>query len=286
MDSFYFDAATTPDNVNVDNDKVLLWEKEDAKPFAQFAFQYDHARNLLDRLEALNEAAENMKDTKAQILLSKALKDSFYVIRAKAIHSFNPAALTTDIETSIAHIASKDPSKKVREEAIDAIGALYKPIYKNDFIKWSKDSSYSVSGAALEALEKIDSIEAKNIAFELSKHPIKKRVNNAIVTILSKYGDESNYDFIENKFKALDNQSSVKLYLTTPFSQLLMKVNDPVKFKRGIDLIVSMRESVPQEYRNQTDYYFNAKVLGEILKSKKIKKQQHLVDIVSEQIPR
>jgi aminopeptidase N len=286
VDSFYFDAATTPDNVNVDDDKVLLWEKEDAKPFAQFAFQYDHARNLLDRLEAVNEAAENMKDTKAQLLLSKALKDSFYVIRAKAINSYNPAALTSDIETIIAHIASKDPSKKVREEAIDAIGALYKPIYKNDFINWSKDSSYSVSGAALEALEKIDSIEAKKIALELSKHPIKKRLSKAIVSILSKYGDESNYDFVEKKYKALNNQSTEKLYLTTPFSQLLMKVNDPVKFKQGIDLIVAMRESVPQEYRNQTDYYFNAKVLGELLKSKKIQKQQHLVDIVSEQIPR
>ena len=286
LDSFYFDAATLPDNVNVDNEKVLLWEKEDAKPFAQFAFQYDHARNFLDRYEAVNEAAENMKDVKAQLLLTKALKDSFFMIRAKALHSYNPAAMTTDIENVISAMAGKDPSNKVREEAIDIIGALYKTNYRNDFIKWSKDSSYSVSGAALEALEKIDSIEAKNIAFELSKHPIKKRLSKAIVTILSKYGDDSNYDFIENKYKALNNQSYEKLYLTIPFSQLLMKVNDPVKFKRGIDLIVSMRESIPQEYRNQYDFYFNAKVLGEILKSKKIKKQQHLVDIVSEQIPR
>ena len=286
VDTFYFDAATLPDNVNVDNDKVLLWEKEDAKPFAQFAFQYDHARNFLDRFEAVNEAAENMKDSKAQLLLSKALKDSFFVIRAKAIHSYNPAAMTTDIENRITVLASKDPSNKVREEAIDVLGSLYKSNYKNDYIKWSKDSSYSVSGAALEALEKIDSIEAKNLAFELSKYPIKKRLSKAILTILSKYGDDSNYDFIENKYKALNNQSYEKLYLTIPFSQLLMNVNDPVKFKRGIDLIVSMRESIPQEYRNQYDFYFNAKVLGEILKSKKIKKQQHLVDIVSEQIPR
>ena len=71
-----------------------------------------------------------------------------------------------------------------------------------------------------------------------------------------------------------------------PFSQLMMKVNDPVKFKAGIALIVEAREAIPQEYRNQTDYYFNAKVLGEILRSKKLKGQQHLVDIVSEQIPR
>ncbi len=286
VDSFYFDAASAPDNVNVDNDKILLWEKEDAKPFAQFAYQYDHARNLLDRLEAVNEAAENMKDPKAQMMLSKALKDSFYIIRNIAIHSYNPAAMTADIETAIAQIAGNDASNKVKEEAIDALGALYKPTYKKDFIRWAKDSSYIVSGAALEALEKIDSTEAKNIAAQLSKHPIKKRLSKSVVYVLAKYGDDSDFDFVASKFKVLNNESTEKFNLMIPFSQLMMKVNDPVKFKAGIALIVEAREAIPQEYRNQTDYYFNAKVLGEILRSKKLKGQQHLVDIVSEQIPR
>ena len=286
VDSFYFDAASAPDNVNVDNDKILLWEKEDAKPFAQFAYQYDHARNLLDRLEAVNEAAENMKDPKAQMMLSKALKDSFYIIRNIAIHSYNPAAMTADIETAIAQIAGNDASNKVKEEAIDALGALYKPMYKKDFIRWAKDSSYIVSGAALEALEKIDSTEAKNIAAQLSKHPIKKRLSKSVVYVLAKYGDDSDFDFVASKFKVLNNESTEKFNLMIPFSQLMMKVNDPVKFKAGIALIVEAREAIPQEYRNQTDYYFNAKVLGEILRSKKLKGQQHLVDIVSEQIPR
>jgi len=31
IDSFYFDAATQPDNVNVDNDKTLLWFKDESK---------------------------------------------------------------------------------------------------------------------------------------------------------------------------------------------------------------------------------------------------------------
>ena len=286
VDSFYFDAASAPDNVNVDNDKILLWEKEDAKPFAQFAYQYDHARNLLDRLEAVNEAAENMKDPKAQMMLSKALKDSFYIIRNIAIHSYNPAAMTADIETAIAQIAGNDASNKVKEEAIDALGALYKPMYKKDFIRWAKDSSYIVSGAALEALEKIDATEAKNIAAQLSKHPIKKRLSKSVVYVLAKYGDDSDFDFVASKFKVLNNESTEKFNLMIPFSQLMMKVNDPVKFKAGIALIVEAREAIPQEYRNQTDYYFNAKVLGEILRSKKLKGQQHLVDIVSEQIPR
>lgn len=286
VDSFYFDAASAPDNVNVDNDKILLWEKEDAKPFAQFAYQYDHARNLLDRLEAVNEAAENMKDTKAQLMLSKALKDSFYMIRNIAIHSYNPTAMTADIETAIAQIASKDPSNKVKEEAIDALAALYKPTYRNDFIQWTKDSSYIVSGAALEALEKIDSTEAKNIATQLSKHPIKKRLSKSVVYVLAKYGDDSNFDFVAKKIKVLNNESAEKFALMIPFSRLMMKVNDPNNFKTGIDLIVAAREAIPKEYRNETDYFFNAKVLGEILKSKKSKGQQNFVEIVSAQIPR
>ena len=36
VDSFYFPAATEPENVNVDNDKILLWEKNDSKPLKQF----------------------------------------------------------------------------------------------------------------------------------------------------------------------------------------------------------------------------------------------------------
>jgi aminopeptidase N len=286
VDSFYFDAASAPENVNVDNDKVLLWEKEDAKPFAQFAYQYDHARNLLDRMEAVKEAGENMKNTKAQSMLSKALQDSFYMVRNMAIHSYNPAAMTADIETSIAQIASKDPSNKVKEEAIDALGAMYKPTYRNNFIQWAKDSSYIVSGAALDALEKIDSTEAKNMALLLSKQVLKKRLSRSVLNILAKYGDDSNFDFVANKFKAMNDESAEKFALMIPFSQLMMKVNDPIKFKAGIDLIVATRDAIPQEFRNQTDYYFNAKVLGEILKSKKLKGQKNLVEIVSEQIPR
>jgi len=74
--------------------------------------------------------------------------------------------------------------------------------------------------------------------------------------------------------------------MTPSFSQLLIKTNDEMKFKRGIDLIVAFRESIPVNYRNQTDPYFNVKILGEILKAKKQKGQQNLVDMVSANLPR
>ena len=285
IDSFYFPALSTPDNVNVDNDKVLLWVKDENKPLSQYIYQYNHATNFMDRYEALDMAAENIIKPEAQTLLKAALKDSFYIIRIKAIDAYNPAALTAETEAMIAQLAAKDPSTQVREKAIDAIGELSKPSYRDQFMAWAKDSSYLVAGAALEALEKVDSAAAIEIATKASKTILKKRLNTAVTKILSKYGDESNFDFIAAKYESLPMQSEEKFYMTTPFAELLIKTNDEAKFKKGIDLIVALRNSIPDEYKSQTDPYFNSKVLGTILKEKKKQGAQNLVQIIIEKLP-
>ncbi len=286
IDSFYFPAANTPNNVNVDNDKILLWDKDESKPFTQYAYQYKHARNFVDRLEAVNEASENLQSAEAKQLIKSALNDPFYVLRLNALHSYNPLSIDDSVETIIADKAGNDPSTLVRQEAIDILAALDKDQYKEQFIKWAKDSSYLVSGAALEALVKIDTVAAKQLAVDCSKQVLKKRLNTAVTNIISKYGDESDFDFIAAKYKGANPESSEKFYLTPSFSELLIKVNDPIKFKIGIELIVAFRESIPLEYKSQSDPYFNAKILGAILKAKKQKGQQNLVDIILEQLPK
>jgi aminopeptidase N len=285
VDSFYFPAATEPDNVNVDNDKILLWEKNDSKPLKQFIYQYYHARNFLDRNEALNEASQNLKSNEAKQLIQDAMKDPFYVIRAKAINSLNPLSMIEEVENNIYAIAKKDPSNLVREEAINTLGALNKEKYKNDFIAWTKDSSYTIAGAALVALDAIDTSTAYQIAKTASKAPIKKRLNTVVTQLLTKYGDESEFDFIANKYESLNMQSEEKFQMTQPFAALLIKTKDANKFKRGIDIIVAFRESIPTEYRTQIDPYFNVKVLGEILKAKKQNGEIELVKLVSAVLP-
>ena len=285
IDSFYFDAATLPDNVNVDADKTLLWFKDESKTISQYAFQYFHARNFIDRLEAINEAAENLTDPKALAVLKAALQDSFYVIRARAIQTYNPSLLDEATENTFVQLARQDPSSEVREQAIDALSGLYNEDYLELFTTLTKDSSYTVSGAALDALEKIDSSAALSIATKASTQKIKKRLNTSVTAILAKYGDENIFDFIAKQFELLNDQSAEKFYMTVAFGQLLHKVNSPSKFKKGIDLIVKFRESIPKEYRSQSDPYFNTKVLAEILKAKKAKGQQDLVDMVIAVIP-
>ena len=285
VDSFYFPAATEPDNVNVDNDKILLWEKNDSKPLKQFIYQYYHARNFMDRNESLNEVSQNLKSKEAKQLIQDAMTDSFYVIRAKAIHSLNPTAINENLEKIIYTIAQKDPSNMVREEAINTLAALGKETYKNDFVLWSKDSSYTIAGAAIEALETLDTNLAYNIAKAASKNTIKKRLNTVVTSLLTKYGDETEFDFIADKYESLPMQSEEKFQMTEPFAALLIKTKDVAKFKRGIEIIVAFRASIPEEYRAQSDPYFNVKILGEILKAKKQKGEIELVKIVSAELP-
>ena len=286
VDSFYFPAAVAPDNVNVDNDKVLLWAKDESKPIEQYAYQFKHARNFMDRFEATNEAAANLKNSAAKAIIEAAIKDTFHVIRSIALNSYNPTAIDATMEAQILELAGKDKVSTVREDAINVLSKINKPIFTPLYEKWVYDSSYTVAGAALAALEIVDSTKAIAIAKEFSKQTLKKRLNTVVTTILTKYGDEQVFDFVAATYAKLNIQSSDKFEMTAPFAQLLIKTTDPVKFKKGIDLIVEFREAIPQGYRAQSDPYFNFKILGDIIKAKKQKGETELVAVVSAVLPK
>ena len=286
VDSFYFPAAVAPDNVNVDNDKILLWAKDESKPIEQYAYQMKHARNFMDRFEAANEAATNLKNPAAKAIIEAAIKDTFHVIRSIALTSYNPTAIDASMEAQILELAAKDKVSSVREDAINVLSKINKPSFTPLYEKWVNDSSYTVAGAALAALEIVDSAKAIDIAKAFSKQTLKKRLNTVVTTILTKYGDEQMFDFVASTYGKLNIQSSEKFEMTMPFAQLLIKTTDPVKFKKGIDLIVEFREAIPQGYRVQTDPYFNFKILGDIIKAKKQKGETELVAMVSAVLPK
>ena len=286
VDSFYFPAAVAPDNVNVDNDKILLWAKDESKPIEQYAYQMKHARNFMDRFEAANEASTNLKNPAAKTIIEAAIKDTFHVIRSIALNSYNPSAIEAAMETKIIQITQTDKVSTVREDAINVLSKINKPIFTPLYEKWVNDSSYTVAGAALAALEIVDSTKAIAIAKQFSTQPLKKRLNAVVTTILTKYGDVEVFDFVAATYSKLNIQSSEKFEMTMPFAQLLIKTKDPIKFKKGIDLIVEFREAIPQGYRVQTDPYFNFKIFGDILKAKKQKGETELAEIVGAVLPK
>ena len=113
------------------------------------------------------------------------------------------------------------------------------------------DSSYSVAGAALDGILKLDEAKAYQAAKKISGDS-KGALNNAIMKTYIKGGNEADYDFV---CKMYDDAplGQDKIALSADFAQYLEKVNNNDKVKTGIDKIIKFRNSIPEQYRVFTD---------------------------------
>ena len=283
-DTFTFSYKEYPDLVNVDGDKVLLCEKKDNKTLDNFIFQYKYAGLYVDRREAIDYCSKHQDDPKAVDLLKAGLKDRFYRLRNFTLSKVDLKrdAVRTAFEPVIADMAAHDPNRTVRARAIEMLGQLDNPAYKSLFTQATSDSSYSVAGNALNALSAIDSAGAYTIAKKLIREPSKGELTTAISGVLIKSGDESNFDAIADNFDKMP-LGGEKFQFIAPFANLIGKVSNTEKVKRGVDLIVKFKEAVPEAYRGQTDPFINNALKG-IATKKKAAGQQEQADYVNSKL--
>lgn len=276
-DTFTFDYKTRPDNVNVDGDKILLVEKKDNKTLDNYIHQYKYAGGYVDRREAIDFASKHQDDQKAVDLLKTALNDRFYGLRSYAMNKIDwkKENIKAAMEPVIAKLAT-DKYATVRADAIRTLGTYANPQYRDMFIRATNDSSYSVAGAALNALGKVDGKEALAIAKKLSEKPAKGALKTAISAEIVKSGDLSMAEKIISDFE--------KQPLQSQFNELnnlvtyLSVINDTEKVKRGVDAIVKLRDAVPDAYRDQTDPYINGMILKGLFVSKDEKAKKDAAD--------
>ncbi len=153
IDTFSFSGAE-PTHVSVDADKVLLWQKEEAKTEKAWMAQYNNAANFLDKFEALIKLMDEEDNAAIRDVMYKALADTDYGIREVALGYFTgkAATLQPQEQSRIEKIAASDAHRPTRAAAIDVLGATANKKYIPMFEKAANDSSYSVAGAAVEAL--------------------------------------------------------------------------------------------------------------------------------------
>jgi aminopeptidase N len=260
--TFAYPTAERPTLINVDGDKVVLCEKKDNKTLDNFIAQYKYAGLYLDRREAINYCVSKQDDQKAIDLLRRALMDPYDKLRIYALERLNLKKDSVKIETEpiIANMATSDAKPLVRAKAIEILGRFEKKEYIPIYQKAVNDSSYSVSGAALEALVLVDTTTAFDAAKKLAKQPAKGKLTTAIATVLMKSGDESSFDIIADNFEKMP-LSQDKFQFLQPFADVLGKLENVEKFKRGVDDIIKFRNEIPQSYRVQTDPYINKVIL-------------------------
>ncbi len=249
IDSFMFTSTTKPDLVNFDGDKILLCTKKENKTIDNYLHQYKYAGLYLDRREAIDFISKKQDDSKAVEFMKTAINDKYSGLRNFAIGKLDlkKEPIVSAVENSLTEIAKNDASRIVRSKAVEILGNLKKPIYKQLFQSILNDSSYTLSGAALIALDKIDGPAALSEAKILSKQNMKGSLMEAVATTLIKSGDETAFDEIANTYSKMGLSQS-KFNLTAVFANFIGTIKNTDKVKRGVDEIVKFRDAIPEQF--------------------------------------
>jgi hypothetical protein len=164
------------------------------------------------------------------------------------------------------------------------LGSDRNPVYEPIFIDAATDSSYNVSGYALEALSEIDSVRALEFAKKFAIQASKGKLETAIAGVLIQAGEENRIDPVTDRFENMGVSNQAFQFLS-PYARLLEKVRDPQKFKRAVDLIVKFRDSIPAYVRNETDPYINNTILKKLADHKKADGLNDLASYVLSKLP-
>ena len=284
-DTLSFPATLKPDLINVDGDKILLCEKTDHKTLDNFIFQYKNAGLYVDRREAIDFACKE-KNAKALDMMKTALTDPYEGSRSYAIRKldFKNDTIKNTFEPNIADLAKNDPKSLVRAAALELLGKYKKEAYKDLFLKSINDSSYSVAGNSLIALGLIDSIAAIDQAKTLSKHQSQESLLNAINITIFKFSPVSEFDSVASRFENYPF-GNAKFSLLDPFANYLKRVKNEEDFKHGVDMIVSFRDGMPEQYRPFVLPFLNGRILSSLSTTKRKEGMTELSDYVDSKLP-
>jgi aminopeptidase N len=270
-DTFTFNSDSKPDLVNFDGDKILLCIKKENKTLDEYIHQYKYAGCYLDRREAIDFASKNQNDPKAIAFLKTALQDKYEALRSFTMGSLDlkNENVKKEVEPILLDLARNDPKRTVKAAAIATLSKYNSTKYASLFKEAVNDSSYSVSGYALEALSEVDNTAALKEAKRLSVIPTKGKLASVITSVMIESGDESAADIILKNFETMP-LSQNKLDLLVSIGDFLEKTKNLDIFKRGVDDIVAFRDDIPQADKDQINLFIN----GVLLKGLAAKKKQ------------
>jgi aminopeptidase N len=258
IDTFTFAAQARPGLINFDSDKVLLAQKTENKTMEDYLFQYKHARNYLDRREALDAAVRKQEEAKAVEIILAALEDPYPGIRTLVVNRLDlrKEAIKTIVEPTLYTMAQKEKSRQVRGAAISKLGDYKFAKNLTLFRAALNDSSYTVAGNALDAIAKVDSALALNEAKRLAAFPAKGKLAESISKTLITYGDESAADVVINNFIGLP-VGQAKFEGLANYAKFLGRVSTYDTFKKGVDAMSNFFQLIPSNFREQVAPFFD-----------------------------
>jgi aminopeptidase N len=200
-DTLTFEAASKPDLVNFDGDKIILCKKTDNKTLDEFAYQYAHAGLYMDRLEAIEAAQTKQSEKAGQQILLAALNDKYYGMRVTAIKALkmNNAEVHDAALPILLKLAKTDENTLVRAAAITALAKLKDPAYMNIYKDAINSESYAIQASALVGINQLDSAQAIKLALGFEKDNT-GLLTQAMVSVFAANGVSESWPFVHKQF--------------------------------------------------------------------------------------
>lgn len=195
---FRFAVSAAPDLVLTDPTRHVLMERKETKSPEAWAYQFNHATSLIDRLEGLQQLApyKAPKSALAKENLGKALTDKFWYIRLQGILRLEGEL--ANYKTQVAAMMLNDDKAAVRNAAVYSLAEQVNDPALTDYYKKAlNDSSYQVMGSAIEAIAKQDPEAGVKLAaaYEKEDNPT---VIIALCHLYGSAGSAANYDYMIN----------------------------------------------------------------------------------------
>ncbi len=249
IDTFSFNYSQHPDLINFDGDKILLCVKTENKTVNNYIAQIKYAPLYLDRRESLDYFAKNKTPD-----LLVGLKDKYAGLRSYTLDKMMDDSSFQKNQTvvrTIENMVEKETDKSTKAKEIEFLANTHDAKYKPMFTKYVNDSSYSVAGSALEGLNNLDSVNAYALAKKYC-NDAKGKLSDVIANVIISNGSEADFDLITENYKNAP-PSQEKVQSTPDFIGYLLKINDTAKIKEGVDLVITFRNLIPEQFRNFTD---------------------------------
>jgi aminopeptidase N len=229
--------------VNFDTEKMVLAEKIELKPLAQWIYQYRNTELYLDRYEAIASVFSRISEVDKvtlEDLISSALNDKFWNIRKFLIYQLREKKIPVSpvINAKIVEIAKSDPKSAVRAEALlylSSTGYNDKSLY----LEKVNDSSYTVVSEALGALNKLSSKDALEVAKSLENER-NSRIKISVGNIYAENPSSENHLFFKNALRELNQYQR---YSFLPVYARYLERADPEIKTEGIAIISQYAET-------------------------------------------
>jgi aminopeptidase N len=227
---FSYTCDAKPALVNVDASKTLLCVKEDKHTPEEWAYMFHHAPLFRDRDEAL-DGLNNLKSDLAKTVFAEALKDPYSGIRSKALHK---ADLTNpDVLAIVKQIAQSESEPSLRATAIRMLGETgdkqYLPIFQKGL---DAGVAYSVAGASLTALTKIDPATAIEASKSLQSDE-SDAITLALTNLYAQNPNRANLPYFESKMDKVNFMGAFSFF--DQYQKMLIGIGDATLIDQGID---------------------------------------------------